>query len=481
MFDWFKRAVTSRKTDAQTSVGRIQTSLRSGVSWSYDITPERLAMAIEGYAAGRLGDMARIIARFEQRDDTAAICARKNRSAIARCTHNILIAPGSEEDPKAAEHKKILEKFWNSITVTSAFARNERGGMRLLKKQMIDAVSYGYKVHEIVWQPQPDGSLSAVFISLPLWYFENTAGELRYLQQDYSTTGVEMKPSEWLVTCGDAVGIAASIVCLYKRGGIADWASYCERCGQPGIHAATTAADDSPAWARLLNAVGSFGKEWGIVTDKETEINTVNANVGATIPQQPLVERMDRAIAALYRGADLGTLSKDDAVGATLQGDETASLEADACACIEETLRQQVERYVIEWTTGDTVPLAYINVEPVSRPNITQEIQIDTHLVGLGVRLSKSDALARYGRAEAADGVDALVAGPGFGGQPAGLPNEKSAAKNELDKLLAETMKGVGGDPFCSCEKPKIGAEGICEVCGKPIEFTSRETDLKGN
>jgi hypothetical protein len=51
--------------------------------------------------------------------------------------------------------------------------------------------------------------------------------------------------------------------------------------------------------------------------------------------------------------------------------------------------------------TGDDTPLAYIWIEPVTKPNIDNEIKIDTHLMQSGIKLSKRDMLQRYGRTEA--------------------------------------------------------------------------------
>ena len=40
-----------------------------------------------------------------------------------------------------------------------------------------------------------------------------------------------------------------------------------------------------------------------------------------------LVERMDRAIAALYRGADLSSISKGEGMGVSLHGEESDMLQ----------------------------------------------------------------------------------------------------------------------------------------------------------
>ena len=110
------------------------------------------------------------------------------------------------------------------------------------------------------------------------------------------------------------------------------------------------------------------------------------------------------AIAALWRGADLSTLSAGtgEGSGASLQGDEADLIEQDACAEISETLHATLDRLIVDLLQGPGVPLlATFELTPQSRPDVTREIAIDTHLVSMGAHLSLRDALARYGRTEA--------------------------------------------------------------------------------
>ena len=185
-----------------------------------------------------------------------------------------------------------------------------------------------------------------------------------------------------------------------KRMSLQDWLLFSERAAIPGLLAKTDAAHGTDAWNRLVEMLRAWGRDWRGIVDRNTELTTVSLNGNGTPPMPALVDRMDRAIAALYRGADLSTISKGEGLGASLQGEEADMLEADDCAALAESLHEQVDRYVIRWATGDAVPLAYIWIEPTAKPDIQKEIAIDTHLAGMGARLSLRDALQRYGRAE---------------------------------------------------------------------------------
>lgn len=395
MFSYF-----FQKRRARIDAERILQEQRQRFNPLRNFDPDKLVSAIDAFRIGELGTLSRMIEELEERDDKMMISARKNTSALGRCPHDVLIVEGFEDDPRAQQHRDILRRFWANISVTSAFVRNEQGSLRLLKKQMTSAISRRYAVHEIVWQPLPNGEITASFIHVPNWFFENRTGKLRFLPRPGAYDGIPMPPGEWLVTVGDGVGIAAAVLAMSKRLSWNDWLLFSERCGQPGLHVGTDAAQDSEPWNLLVQSVRNFGREWSLITDNNTKLSPINLNTGANLPYPPLIEVCDKGIVTLYRGADLSTISGEAAsgTGASVQGAETDLLEADAAELLSETLNAQVDRFVIRYVTGDPLPLAYLSIAPVDNPNIDQEIKVDNHLVDLGVKLSRNDALARYGR-----------------------------------------------------------------------------------
>ena len=398
---WHK--VKGAKTSRSVDVARAITEQRARFNPLRNFTPERLVRAIDNWRIGTLCDLARILEELEQRDDMIIACSQKMKASVSRCKHSVQIVEGQEDNPVAQQHKKTLEDFWANIRTSSVFCRNERGGFRLLVKQMMDAFHAKYAVHEIVWEPHRDGTIRARFQFVPLWMFENHTGELRYLDYYGAYDGIPMEPGEWMVTVGEGVGIAAAVAAMSKRLSLNDWLLFSEKCGIPGLHAKTGAPEGSEEWEKLVDALRSFGKDWAVVTGMETEVDTVSlANSGQT-PYPELVKAMNKAICVLYRGADLSTQSGEggDANGASLQGEESDILEQDACEMLSETLQEQVEKFVIEYVYGKGVrPLAYIQIEPNAKEDAKLDMEIDNHLMDAGVSLSKNDMLQRYGRTE---------------------------------------------------------------------------------
>lgn len=433
MFDFINPRHWFQKRASALDDARVRMEQMAQYNALFHLDPDRLVDAITSFNAGDLGQLARIIRDFEERDDKMATCAMKMRASVGRCDYSILVKEGFENDARAKRHAEILKRFWSTVNVTSRFNMNERGGLRLLKKQMMEAQSYGYAVHEIVWRPLPNGEIAAEFIKLPLWHFENRTGELRFLPTETAVEGVRMAEGEWLVTTGDGVGIPASICAMAKRMCFQDWLLFSERSGMPIIVGTTGATFRSEQWNNIKGAIRNIYRDTRVLLDSGSRIEAIDTGHAANIPFPALVEWSDRAIAALYRGADLSTISKGDGTGASLQGDEAGMIEQDAAANLGETLHEQVDRFVIRYVTGDDEPLASISIEPVKKPDVDTDIKIDNHLAALGVKLSKADALQRYGRAEATSEEDALHPTPngpqnGLPGGFGGLPNERPPA-----------------------------------------------------
>ncbi len=376
----------------------------------YALDPDVLVRHLTAFERGDICGLERVIEEFETREDKMRIGAFKMAAAVASKPWEIRVNKGEEDTPRAKLHQETLTRFWNGIDVTDAFCRNRRGGLRLLVKQMMSAQSRVYAVHDIVWKVNGDGSLKATFTQVPAWCFENRTGRLRYIHNDGETHGEEMRDGEWLVTVGEGVGIAAVVIAMAKRLSWNDWLLFSSACGMPVIMGNTSAQKGTPAWEAMERAIRAVAPRTGILADTGTQLSAVSMGGNGQQTYRELIDVVDRAISALYRGGDLATMSSGpDAAGVNAQDGESELMDADGCAMVSETLRDQVERFVIRFTCGDFEPLAGIVINPPAETeDIDREIKIDQHLAQLGVRLSKADALQRYGRTEAKDEDDAL-------------------------------------------------------------------------
>ena len=424
------------------------------------LDPDVLVRHLEAFSRGDICGLERVLEEFETREDKMRIGAFKMSAAVASKPWEVRIRKGEEENPRAQLHKDVLTRFWGRAEATDAFCRNRRGGLRLLVKQMMSAQSRVYSVHDVVWHVHGDGTLSATFTHVPAWCFENRTGRLRYIRNDCDTAGEEMRDGEWLVTVGEGVGVAAAIVAMAKRLSWNDWLLFSEKCGMPVILGNTNAQRGTEAWDAMIRAIRAVAPKTGLLADTGTTLNAVSMGAGGQQTYRELVETVDRAISALYRGGDLATVSSGpDAAGVNAQAGESELMDDDGCKMVSETLRDQIEKFVVRFECGDFEPLAEIVINPPAETeDVDREMKIDMHLAGLGVRLSKRDALARYGRTEAEDEADALeppqpAQQPGFGGF-GGFANEAPPRNpsSGVAKPLQNAPRGAG-----ATEVPKDG------------------------
>jgi phage gp29-like protein len=209
-----------------------------------------------------------------------------------------------DESPKAAEHKITLEKFYRNCSVTHCLDQNTRGGISLLIRQMMRAIGDKFSVHEIVWQPMlsDEVKLSAEFRFVPLWFFENRTGQLRFLPYELALQGIPLEPAGWVVHVGEGLFQAMAIAYLIKRMGVQSWAAYCEKFGLPFLHGKTTAQFGSKEWNEFQEVLASFSNDGSILTTAGQEINPITVPSNSSMPMQELVDRMDRQSPAWRAG-----------------------------------------------------------------------------------------------------------------------------------------------------------------------------------
>jgi hypothetical protein len=495
---------------------------------------------LDDFERGYLSAAALAWDTIEKRDDTIKSVAPKRKKSVARHGWEIIILPNlpCEKQAEALQHKAALEFFYANLTVANAIDANEKGGFKLLVRQMMDAVGKRYSVHEIIWkleyttpppsqqpdhlqpdnlqlptsfpsstsvhgpapspQPNPQSSpacssqpetlqpdnfepsanlqplpssllpllpsvqssslktnpqsaipnpqfilpqsdnfepdnpqplppiprLTAELRHVPLWFFENTTGALRYLPASDSlhpslsganflntAASIPLAPGSWMVTVGEGLMHACSIAWMTKALPLQDWLDFSSRYGHPALIASTTAERNSQDWLELEKMLGVFLDQLSAVTNAAVgeQIKLLDLKGGGDLPYERLISRMDRLITALWRGADLSTLSREQGYGASLQSGESDILEQDDAELISETLQAHIDRYVIQYLFGPQAkPLAAVKILVTPKQSTIQDLQIDQFLIAHGARLAINDTLARYGRAEANPNEPAL-------------------------------------------------------------------------
>jgi phage gp29-like protein len=367
------------ETISQIQAGMVKLAKQSRFSPIRTLTPELLAQHLDAFAVGHLQSFALDAQAVKKRDDVISVALPKREKAVSRRGYVIQIndgiEQGSKEYARAQQHQEALNYFYGNLTAVSIMDQDERGGFRRLARQMMEAVGYRYAVHEIVWQPrmvEGKARMTATFNYVPLQFFENTTGKLRFLKSLFvGTTGEEMLADQWIVTVGDGIMEPLTVAWMFKQLALKDWVAFTELLGTPIRIGKTNATPESAAWTALEEAVESIGHDFGAVISEGSSIDFIDGGKGqGAITFEPLTDRLDRAMARICRGADLSTISagQGSGQGASLQGDESDLLEQDDAAMISETLLG-VSRIVIRELFGEEEPLAYLEVPVPKKKN----------------------------------------------------------------------------------------------------------------
>lgn len=387
------------KTLSQVGTESVRRAATTRFTTIRGLDPDSLAQKLDQFKRGQLREFALLAEEMIERDDTLQCVVPKRHKSVARLDWEVLVTDDSAE---ARTHQETLRAFYQNLRCQNAIDLDEEGGVSLLVRQMMSAVGLKYAVHELVWEPRGE-SLSATARFVPLWFFERTQGRLRFVREEFGNASDELEAGGWLVTVGEPLMMASSVAYMFKRLPLQDWLNYMEKFGLPLVLGKTSARRGTEDWSALAEAVGSISNDWAGVVGAGSQIDLVSVSQGNHAAFEALVERMDRALARLWRGADLSTLSRGQGVGASLQADEAEIHLADDARLISETLQQRLDRWVIHYRFGANVrPRAYFQLQTPAPVSVERDIRVDEHLVRHGARLDLQAALERYGRTQAA-------------------------------------------------------------------------------
>ncbi len=415
------------KTVSNISPERVEAWNRAKYNPIRGLTPLSLSRTLDEMDRGELRRAALLFDKIERRDDVLMSVAAKRRKDAARRDWSVAAL---EDSPRARRHAEAVEYFLANLRVTSAVEGDFLQGWPGLVRTMMDAVGKRYAVHEIIWRPGR-GGVSAELKFVPLWFFENRTGKLRYLAEPHARTGVDLEPGEWMVTHGEGLMEGCSVGHLYKTMSLKDWVVFNEKFGLPGIWAKTQAQPGSGEYDALHDAVRDWMNDGAIVTGGDVEVTTLAAKAGSLVPMADLIERIDKRMMAVWRGGDLSTQSQGDSVGASVQDDEAALIAADDLEMIATTVNLQLVPHIVRAATGDEVPLAAVSLPAADAQDVQADLAVDEFFRSAGVAVSLAGLRERYGRPEPVDEADASLApvrGADSGGDDGGeeLGNEAS-------------------------------------------------------
>ena len=404
-------------TSGVVSPQRVMQYLLARFNPNRGLTPQVLSNYLDQWSLGFLRWFSLSWDRMAQTDDQIRAVKSKREFSVARLRWEIVC--DDEKDPQAQEQRLALEAFYDNLSCTHCLDQNEQGGVNLLIRQMMRAIGDKWAVHEIVWRPFTDAAgkiqYTADFRFVPLWFFENRTGQLRYLPYELALDGIPLDAGGWLITSGDGLNFATAIAYMFKQLGLKDWARYSEKFGIPTLIGKAAAAFGSAEFNELVSALGHLNSDGVIVVNKNNEIDTLAPHAASgSLPQEKLCDRMDRAIARLWRGGDLSTMSRggEGGVGALPQIQQEDEIAEADCHLLSEALNFYVDRWVIRYLFGAAQQKARFRIIPAKNIDNAKEIETYQFALAAGVPISKKSIREKFDLPEPNEGDELAVAPP---------------------------------------------------------------------
>ena len=387
------------------------------------LTGPYLVQQLDNWYLGYLQQTVMMWDAMLRRDDTLSAVVPKRKAAIGRKDWDIIIPEEYQDDPEAEAQKAALKYAYQNLRATHAVDQNQIGGVSLMAKQMVEAVGYWYVPHEILWR-QTDQGVTCVLNQVPLWFFENRTGRLRFLPYDTSWDGDPLDEGAWMITVGQGIMEACSLLFFYKHASYQDWANYSETHGSPGQVAITESLPNSENWQKLEETVSQISAGFRGVINAKDKLMKIDWTAEGELPMPVFIEYINRAMTTLWMGGDLSTISgksgTGDNTGASLQGGEMDKFEADDCQMITETCNMQLDPMILRIVFGEGVQQkAFFSYGGARMKDLKAQSVIDTALYQMQFPLSAKQLSADYER-DIGVGDDALVKPQPAHGEPGG-------------------------------------------------------------
>lgn len=324
----------------------------------------------------------------------AHLDAVKNKR-FASITSRAWTIDGSKGDQKKA--KFVEEYLWNI-------------DLRNVISQMLEAIGFGYAVHEIVWNTvQTDlGTLilpTAIKDRKQEWFKFDSDSKLLLQTNDGSRR--EMPERKFLVTrnrpttanpYGNAVYSRCFWPLAFKKGGLKFWMLFVEKYGMPKAIGKVPPTATEKEQQYFLKMLAGLVRDAVAVIPQTGSVELLEAGAANANPHKAIVDWADQAMSKAWLGETLTTeqtSSGGTQAMATVHNDVRADLALDDAAMIESSINQLIRWiYEINWPNEKEIPWMNIIL-----PEDLQEARLnrDIKLTQLGVKFNAQYITDIYG------------------------------------------------------------------------------------
>lgn len=278
-------------------------------------------------------------------------CSDKRYGAISGLAWEIQFTGGNDnQDEEATRQRDALVDFFDTLRFSTIDRRDMQQSVSALIEWTIQAIAFGYSASAVEFFPAMTQTgiptFHAHFSGVPLRYFEARERRLRLLEHSTDYTGIPI-PTDgtWCIAVSpkSPLILASMILYMLKVTPLEDWAHAVERFGMPFVFLRTPAKKGDSNWNAATEAAKQIGSNFSGVFGKDVDIQVSSVAQGLA-PHSALIDYLDRRMAILWRGGDVGTESRADADvgGVSLQGEEKDAITVADRQFVEETFDRQI-------------------------------------------------------------------------------------------------------------------------------------------
>lgn len=279
-------------------------------------------------------------------------------------------------------------------------------GLHKSMKQMMDALAYGYQVHEIIWDVV-DGVLLPVAIKdkPQEWFRFDEQGYLKLMTRNGSF--LDLPPRKFLVTQHQATatnpyGKAIMARCFwpiaFKKGGLKFWMIFVEKFGHPKVIGKTPSSATEIEKRNLLKMLAGLVRDAVAVIPENGGVELLETKFGGQQPHPALVKWADSEMSKAWLGETLTT--EQSANGGTralgeVHNEVREAYAMDDAGMIEEVMNQLIRWiYELNWPSDKHIP--WFNIQ------LPEDLQLgrldrDKRLHSMGLRFNGSYFVDTYG------------------------------------------------------------------------------------
>lgn len=429
------------------------------------LTPERLASILKASVDGDHRAYLQLAEDMEERDlHYAAVLGVRKRALSG-------IAPVVEAPKGVTVDAKVMDAV-EALTRAAAFRR--------LVSDLLDGLSKGYSVCEIMWTSRDGLWQPAEYRHRnPAWFtFDSISRTSLRLAEDGTIDGADIPPAKFVahvpqLKTGLPIrgGLArlAAWGFLFKRFSLQNWATFCDVYGMPlrvgKYHAGATAEERRS----LLRAVTQIATDAGAIIPESMTIDFVDAKPGAQHPFEALARYCDEQLSKAVLGQTMTSDNGSSQAQATVHNEIRIELLEDDSAQMSATIARDLVSWFVALNFGENAPRPEV-LFPVQKPEDVNALSTALEkLVPLGLKVSQAQVRERLGLSAPDDDEDALT--PPKQAEPASTGGDEGRAPVRMnvkaDKSITpktqEALNALGraAARVMRCEGVALNSEGL--------------------